>query len=197
VILALRVRAARSTGTTPDMPKEATMLDGEFEHDGKTFCARTVNDECMGAPWDEDGGHGPVSGWVKAGYNGYVSKRPGQRVLCSDRSAARLYDYEAACAIARRDGWSANIADYEACERGEISRRQRAARAVDADMERLRKWCDGTWGWMILEVAPVCACCGEAKWDKRETLGGMESDCDEHIAVTCAELAAEISARAA
>jgi hypothetical protein len=169
------------------------MIDGEFQHDGKTFCARTVPDQCMGAPWDEDEGHGPVSGWIKAGYNGHVSKRPGQRILCSDGRAARLYDYEAACATARRDGWSANVADYEAWEGGEISTRLRAARAVDADMARLQKWCDGTWGWMTLEVAPVCACCGEADWDASVALGGMESDCDEHIAATCAELAGEIS----
>lgn len=74
-------------------------MDDTFEVDGVTFRVRTEYDDCHGAPWDEEDGHGPVSDWTSRG------KLPGELVLCEDRGKRRYYDFAEACRIARRDGW--------------------------------------------------------------------------------------------
>lgn len=70
-----------------------------FEINGVTFRARTEYDTCHGAPWDEEAGHGPVSGWTSRG------KLPGELVLCEDHGKRRFYDFAKACKIARKEAW--------------------------------------------------------------------------------------------
>jgi len=70
-----------------------------FTHNGKTYAARLERDETHGAPWIEECGHGPVTGWERR------DKVPGELILAEDRGMARFYDFQEACKIARRDGW--------------------------------------------------------------------------------------------
>jgi hypothetical protein len=78
------------------------LYDGDtFEHAGNLFRVTFPRDDDHGAPWDEEDGHGPVTGWESRG------KRPGEMVLSEDSRgrAKRFYDFAEAVRIARRDGW--------------------------------------------------------------------------------------------
>lgn len=117
-------------------------------------------DQHMGAPWDEHDGHGPVTEWTSR------NKRPGELVLCTDRSQKRYYDYSAAVELARRDGWDAP--PYTG------TKGERAARAALADYERLRQWCNDDWQWIVVGVEVSRA--GAVL--ETDYCGGIESDGD-------------------
>lgn len=120
----------------------------------------TERDECAGAPWEECDGHGPVSEWRSKD-----SKRPGERVLCTDRSRARFYDWQSAIAEAKRDGWDAP--PYKTGTKGE-----QAARAVEADFKFLSGWANNQWEYVIVTVALIGA---DDKEIARESVGWVES----------------------
>lgn len=105
-----------------------------YDYKDHTIVIKWEHDEDSGEPWKECDGHGPVSEWTRR------DKRPGERVLCSDRGSHRFYDYAEAIRIAKRDGWDAK--PYKTGTKGE-----QAARAVDADFEYLRRWCANDWWW--------------------------------------------------
>ena len=85
-------------------------------------------------------GHGPVSEWTTR------AKQLGERVLVEDRRGAkRYYDFAEAVRIAKRDGW-------DAPPLGEGTKGQRAARAAEADFNRLRGWCNGDWEYVGIVV---------------------------------------------
>lgn len=101
------------------------------EVDGFTVTA-TIHHDPDTKPWHHDG-HGPVTKWVSR------AKRPGERILASDHTSHhRYYDFSAAVAIARRDGWDAE--PY-----GQGTPGQRAERAAEADYRSLKAWCDDEW----------------------------------------------------
>ena len=58
-----------------------------IELQGRRFRVEVEADEGHETPWDYEDGHGPVSDWTRR------DKRPGERVLCSDRSSKRFYDF--------------------------------------------------------------------------------------------------------
>lgn len=91
-------------------------------------------DQDMGEPWKEHDGHGPVSEWTTR------DKAPGERLLCVDHSHKRYYDFAEAVRIAKREGWDAP--PYKTGTKA-----QQAARAAEADYERLRGWCNDQWHW--------------------------------------------------
>jgi len=156
------------------------------EFAGREYEVKTFYDSHMGAPWLEHDGHGPVTDWE------FRDKAPGELILNEDRDGSkRFYDFEAAVAIARRDGWSANAADYEAWKAGTLTTGQRAERAARADYERLRGWCEDSWHWIGIQVAPLCDC-GEAVEDKAESLWGIESDCGDYFDSIVTELVEQI-----
>lgn len=116
-----------------------------FERDGFTIKARTEYDDDSTPPWKRADGHGPVSEWTTR------NKGPGERVLCSDRSAKRYYDFAEAIEIAKRDGWGWR-ADEETGE--PLTKGQRAAKAVESDFKFLQSWCNDQWHYVgvILSV---------------------------------------------
>lgn len=69
------------------------------EHRGHTITVVWYRDYDLGPPWKEHDGHGIVSEWTTR------DKRPGERVLVSDRSSHRFYDFEETVKIAKRDKW--------------------------------------------------------------------------------------------
>ena len=153
----------------------------DFAINGRTFRARLELDECMGPPWEEHCGHGVVSEWTQR------AKRPGEVAIAGDGPRGcprRYYDIQESTKIARRDGWDAK--PYGG------TRGEKAARAVEADFERLRQWCEGHWCWVSLVVTPLCQCCGEPMEGEAQWLGGIEGDSGEdYFAGEARELAEE------
>ncbi len=147
------------------MNTKLTAKDFSYSGDSVAIGELRVTVECehdqdMSPPWEECDGHGPVSEWRSRD-----SKRPGERVLHSDGRSVRFYDWQAAIAEAKRDGWDA--APYKTGTKGE-----QAERAVAADFKYLQDWCEDRWEYVIVTVKLVGA-------DDREIasdcLGGVES----------------------
>lgn len=129
-----------------------------------TVTATIVHDEDMGEPWKEHDGHGPVSDWENR------DKRPGERVLHEDHGSKRFYDYAEAIKIAKRDGW-------DAPPYGEGTAGQRAARAVEADFQRMRAWCNGEWYWVGVRLSVSKN--GVTLDEHAASLWGIEGDSNE------------------
>lgn len=106
----------------------------ETVHDGFTIVATVYRDNDGDAPWERDDCRGPVSEWVTR------DKLPGERVLISDGSHHRYYDFQEACRIARKDGWGC-----EGGPRTNESVKAYAARAVERDFDVLQAWCNDEW----------------------------------------------------
>lgn len=136
--------------------------------DGYSVRVHVDYDQCMGAPWEEHDGHGPVSEWTTR------DKRPGERVLSEDRGSKRYYDFAEAVKIARRDGWGSQGDDG-------MKPGEKAARAAARDFEYLRRWCNDQWHWVVVGVEVSRN--GEAL--ETDYCGGIEDDSDywrEHAA---------------
>lgn len=149
-----------------------------FTHKGVDFVGYVERDPDYGAPWEEHDGHGRVRVMTHR-LDG--KKRPGERVLHQDGRTVWLYDWQAACKTAKKDGW--NAAPYDAPGR--------VARAVQADFDRLRGWLLGEWLWV-----GVCVRRADAAPDSRysNALWGIESDSPEYHRETALELAEQILA---
>lgn len=167
-----------------------------IEYNGLQFSVETHYDDGMGAPWKEHDGHGPVSEWRSNSYSIYPEKRPGERVLCSDRHSYRFYDWQEAMRIAKRDGWGlsdehrAKLANRLGREptQGDIT-----AEAVQRDFDYLRRWCNDQWHWCYVQVTLL-----DAEGDETpefETLGGLDSDSTDYIMECAQELAEQIADR--
>lgn len=146
-----------------------------FTFVGGVFRAKIVADDHMGAPWEEQDGHGPVTDWTTR------AKASGERILCEDGGARRFYNVAAAIQIAKRDGWDAP--PYTPVTMG-----QKAARAVEADYRRLKTWCDDDWRWIGVVVTARCTCC-KAFMGASDSLWGIESDSPDYHADVALELA--------
>ena len=114
------------------------MNDDTFEHKGYTFRVKVLDDD-NDPPWEQGGGHGPVTDWVRR------AKHPSEWLLCSDHGSSRYYNFQEAMQTAKIDGW-----DAPPCGVG--TKGERALRAVTADYEWLRKWCSGDWCYVTLHV---------------------------------------------
>ncbi len=117
-----------------DIPAYGDYDKGETIDCGNGYTVRVQIDVDLdaGTPWENCDGHGPVSGWERR------NKLPGELILCEDRGSKRFYDFAAAVKIARRDAWDTK--PYNTGTAGE-----RAHRAVMADYEYLRRWCNYQW----------------------------------------------------
>ena len=159
--------------TTNDIPQYTgrnDWTDTVTLKDGYSVRVNVVRDEYCGEPWKECDGHGPVSGWRPRD-----SKRPGERILHSDRNSCLFYDFAGAVALARRDGWGSKGDEG-------LTGGAKAAHAAEADFEYLRRWCNGEWYYVVVgvEVSRRSAVVGEVDY-----CGGIESGGDywrEHAA---------------
>lgn len=156
--------------------------DSIFEHRGYKFRVQFPHDPDMGPPWEEHDGHGPVSEWTTR------DKKPGERVLATDGSHHRYYDFAEAVEIARRDGWGPG--DRKPGETAE----QATVRAVEEDYEHLRRWCADEWKWCGV-VVTLCDSDGNPDENQQEALWGIEDDEAEYLEKVARELADEIHAR--
>lgn len=129
-------------------------------------------DDTADSPWLSEDGHGPVSDWRRP-----HTKAPGERVLSDGRHWVRFYDFAEACRIARRDGWG--VAGGR--QPGETERAY-AARAAEADFQRLRGWCEERWSYVGVSVTVEADYGGELVTEYECALWGIESDAGEYIA---------------
>lgn len=120
-----------------DWVSEGDMIQAEV--DGFTVTATIYRDEHMGAPWKEHDGHGEVSEWT------IRDKAPGERVIAQDGRSRQYYDFAAAVAKAKAEGW-------DAPPYGEGTKGERAVRAAEADFKWLKAWCEGEWHWVGVAV---------------------------------------------
>lgn len=154
----------------------------QFNHAGLNFRVDYHYDD-LGAPWEKHDGHGVISDWTMR------DKRPGERVLVSDRRSKRYYDIQATQAIAVRDGWSC-----EAARKIGAGKRQAAAMAVEEDFQRMQAWCNTDWYWCGI-VVTLLDLDGE-ETNELESLWGIESDSSaDYFREEIAELAEQIAAR--
>jgi hypothetical protein len=154
-------------------------FDAWITHKGRVYRVTVDQDTDMGPPWKEHDGHGPVSDWTTR------AKRPCELVLSTDRHSRRYYDFAAACRQARAEGWNAAPYDIPGETRG-----QQAARAVLADYQHLKAWCDDRWTWAGVTVTDEETGESESLWGIEDTEGG------KYLVETAIELAEELAARA-
>lgn len=153
-------------------PRVKLLRDGDtFEIDGRQLRLRIHGDPDMGPPWKEDDGVGEVSDWERR------KKAPHERILCEDCGSYRFYDVQASMKKALKD-W---VGDEVRTAEG--TRQERAAKLVEADFKRLYGWCNDHWSYIYLVVELV----GETR-GQTESLGGVESDCEEYISELALEL---------
>lgn len=151
------------------MPPDAIVRNGV------RFKVEIKPDDCSDAPWQREDGHGPVrlahnwrTGWRSP-------KFPGERILHEARGTAWFYDWQAACKLARKDGW--NVEPFDAPNRIE--------RAVQADFDRLRRWLSNDWCYVGVIVTEVSGEGYNALW-------GIESDAGDYLDEVVEELVDEL-----
>ena len=153
----------------------------DFEYLGVTYRCEVKPDEDCGLPWVECDGHGIITEWESR------DKKPGELILCEDRRSKRFYDLAGTMKIAIRDGWGT---DNDAG----LSKGQKAYRAVMANYEYLRAFCNDEWGYVWIQVFPLTDD-GDELRSKSASLGGIEyglSNMDEYIRGYAHDLAHEI-----
>lgn len=145
-----------------------------FTHEGTEFRVFIEYDDSQAYPWDEEDGHGPIRN-----VRSRDEKRPGERILHTERGTVWLYDWQAACKLARTDGW--NAAPYDAPNRIE--------RAVQADFDRMAGFLRESWCYVGVCVTLASA---DPETRYRNALWYIESDSPEYHETIARELASEI-----
>ena len=136
-----------------------------FDYEGKTFHVEVMDDDCCEPPWEHCDGHGPVSNLTPR------NKKAGEWLLYEDHGLKRYYDFAEAMRMAKEEGWDAK--PYGVGTKGE-----RALRAVTADFEYLRRWCNDDWKYVTLHVILFGEVdeYGYAEVEYEDYLGGVEYD---------------------
>jgi hypothetical protein len=155
-----------------------TLYHGDtFDLDGHSFRVSFEHDGDQGVPWKECDGHGIVSEWT------HRAKRPGERILCSDRGAHLFYDVQATMHKALAEKWGPN--------NPALSPRQQAAAAVEADFDYLYAFCNDQWQYVGVTVELLD---DESEPIASNGLWGVETWKDYHS--ECAyDMAADLLAR--
>lgn len=174
------------------MTKHCVRLDDNdtFEHKGKLYRIEVVHDEGHEEPWNDGDGWGIVSDWRRQDWRGRYPKEPGERILCTNGRAARVFDWAGTMRKAKEEGWDAK--PY-----GEGTKGQRAARAVQAEFDRFAAWCNDQWhyvGVMVTHLVCIDEENEEYEEGKKASLWGLESDDYEHLQELAKELAEEVTA---
>lgn len=152
-----------------------------IDYNGKTYRIELYYSEDQAPPWEIEDGHGPVSGWERR------NKAPGERVLNEYRDLKRFYDIRGAMQKALAEGW-------DAPPYGQGTKRQQAARAVDADFKRLRAWCAGSWSYVgVVVTEQRCDADGYEYDGPTASLCGIESDAGDYLDQVARELIEELA----
>jgi hypothetical protein len=124
-------------------------------------------DDAQGKPWKEECGHGDVSEWVRR------DKKPGERLLYSDRGGKLFYDFAGAIETAKREQWGCDLVKLEKKLGRKPTKGEIAVQAVESDFELLRRWCEGDWFYGVLCVRLVAE---DGDIIETEYLGGVSSE---------------------
>jgi hypothetical protein len=161
-----------------------------LEHKNHVFEVSIVRDEDMREPWKEHDGHGIISDWTRR------EKKPGERVLCSDRESKRYYDFEETTKLALKDGWGCDTAVLETRLKRKPTKKEVVAESVEQDFRRMQAWCDDEWYWVgvcvTLLKADSDAPSGYFKTKHKHSVWGVESDAGEYLTELARENADEI-----
>lgn len=168
-----------------------TYFDGDtFERNGRTFKIQIEADTDACAPWENSDGHGVVSEWETRG------KKPSERVLNSDRSLKRYYDFAESVRIAKRDGWGLGndaLAKLESRLGRKATQNEIVAESVERDFEFLRGWCNDEWHYVGVIVTLLDD--EDEETSESDAIWGIEDSADEYIAETAQGMADEICRR--
>lgn len=158
-------------------------------HGDHSFRVTLEPDQDAGEPWTREDGHGPVSDWTTR------AKRPGERILARDGGCYRYYDFQAAMAIAKRDGWGVGPEQEQALRNNTSvkTRGQLNAEQVEADFRRLLLWWNGYWSYVGLTVTLL-----DPNGDPTElsdSVWGVEDDCPDYIDTLAREMAEQLASQ--
>lgn len=162
-----------------------------FSLKGLSFRFELIDDTDSGPPWENEDCHGPVRA-----VNSSREKRAGEKVLGSERSGARLYNFAAAVATAKRDGWGLTPekrAHLAATLGREPTPGDIANAAANEDFLHLARWLARDWYYVGVVVTLLDV--DDALTTVRESLWGIESDAGAYHAEVANELAGEIARR--
>lgn len=137
----------------------------------RTFRINIIADVDADAPWDSEGGHGPVTDWVRR------EATSSEWLLNSDRGAYRYYNHVEAKKFAELEGWG-GCGD---------TRDEQLDDAVYKDYVNLKAWCNDEWRYVGIEVYPLTKDGDELK-SKAESIWGIESDNTSYINELAQEL---------
>ncbi len=164
------------------MRKSRILFDGDtIKHGGREFTVEFPYDDSSRCPWEDCDGHGIVSDWVSR------DKAPGERLLHSDQSSKRYYDFAETIKIAKRDGWGLGKDDESKLAQAlgrAPTRKEIIAQAVENDFDYLRRWCNDDWTYVGVVV--------KHESGRTESLWGIESDAYDYLADVARECAAQI-----
>lgn len=156
---------------------------GNFFYKGHYFRASIVDDDSLGAPWDEQ----PelidiVSEWTGR------EQLPREWLIEQDRNDSRFYDHEAAVHVARRDGWTLtecqkvellkrlNLTDQNRRHMGEgLTDDDVTREAVARNFEWCRAYGNNEWSYVRVHVALLDAC--EEETPLESTVYRVEYEC--------------------
>lgn len=155
-----------------------TYYDEVVRIDGRDYRVRKSYDYDCGKPWEESDMHGPVREVRGRNERGYVDKRAGEvELFCDGRRTGTtwLYDVAEATKIAKRDSWGCPLTDEEMLTIGlTMNVRERARRAVEADVEALTMFLTGEWWWCVCSAAFESDFQREGEACEWDHLGGVE-----------------------
>ena len=136
------------------------------------------SDDSYGKPWKEECGHGDVSERVRR------DKRPGERLLYSDKGGKLFYDFAGAVETAKREQWGCDLVKLEKELGRKPTKGEIAVQAVESDFELLHRWCEGYWFHGLVSVTLLAE---NGEEIETECLGGVSSE-GEHWKECAADL---------
>jgi hypothetical protein len=152
-----------------------------YEQNGRHYRVEYEYDQDHGEPWKNDDGRGIVSDWTTR------PKAPGERLLNDDHGSKRYFDFAGTLEKAKAEGWGVKDGKRE-----NETANQYAVRAVEAEYEFLRAWCNDEWHYCGVIVTLLDDDHQETSYT--ESLWGVES-WDDYPKTVVRELVDEIEAR--
>ena len=157
-----------------DYPCHDDVIEGNA--DGFTFTATIVHDDDMTPPWKRNDMHGVV---VEIALDEWADAPVNIKILHSDHQRVTYYDVAASLKKAKEEGWNLGAFDNE--------------KAIEADYNFLKGWCDDGWKYVGVVVAVskhgVLLVDGHSLW-------GIESGAGEYLVEVANQLAQEAHADA-
>lgn len=146
---------------------------------GYRFRVNYPRDDDAGPPWENSDQRGIVSDWTTH------DKRPGERVLSTDRRSRRFFDWAGTIAKAKEEGWGISEerrAAWEAKLGKPPTKGQIAEAAVQSEFDHFRSWCNNDWMYvgLVLTHIPEDENDNEVEMDYGHAVWGFGSS-DEYL----------------